>query len=42
MPDENKMNNETNQEYNDPFTLRMKEIGIDWGKLEDGTELNFD
>lgn len=35
LPDEQK-------EYDDPFTMKMKEIGIDWNKLQDGAELEFD
>ena len=37
MPDEKKAGNENNNDafddYDDPFTMKMKEIGIDWNKL---------
>lgn len=37
MPDENKAENDGNNnkfdDYDDPFTMKMKEIGIDWNKL---------
>lgn len=46
MPDENKAENDGNNnkfdDYDDPFTMKMKEIGIDWNKLQDGIELDFD
>lgn len=28
--------------WDDPFTMKMKEIGIDWNKLQDGAEIEFD
>lgn len=31
-----------NQIYDDPFTMRMKEIGVDWNKLQDGAEIEID
>jgi len=37
MPDENKAENDGKNnkfdDYDDPFTMKMKEIGIDWNKL---------
>lgn len=35
------MSNKQN-EWDDPFSMKMKEIGIDWNKLQDGAELEFD
>ena len=42
MPDELKVDNNADEDYDDPFTMRMKEVGIDWNKLQDGAELMLD
>lgn len=29
-------------EFDDPFTLKLKELGIDWGALEEGAAIEID
>lgn len=42
MPDQDQAASAGNQQNTDNFTLKMKELGIDWNKLEDGAEIDLD